>query len=488
MSHFQRCSRRAFLDFYGDASQQEPPSDYLLKLLRDSANHRQRVLATRSGQQPHYPLGDWAAGASLTYQMMQEGVECIQQGVLMAQYSEAVTLLSCPDLLIKQPGSSKLGDWCYVPIAVKLGKRPKLEYQVSVVFDAYVLSTVQVASLDQAWLMLRERGLCSVDVLSVLPQMQDVLTNCVQTLTSSQAPDVFIARNRCNLCPWFNHCYTIAQEQQHLSLVAGITPHRYSILQALDLTTVEALAHTPPSVLEPLAGFGKDVAEKLVLQARSNLTQQALLRSVIPPDMATDIPTCKVELYFDIEADPDMTLDYLLGVLVVNHETQCEQFHSFLAETPEAEYQIWTMFVDLVEQYPDAPIFHFCPYETHTIKRLAALYDTPPAVVKRTIDRCVDLHEQVTRRVILPIESYALKNIARWLGFNWRDPNATGAQAVCWYTQWLETGDRAYLEAIVTYNEDDCRAMYYLKNWLVSFFAQATQITPQNLQNPLLRV
>lgn len=471
LSHFQRCSRRAFLDFYGDASQQEPPSDYLLKLLRDNANHRQRVLATRSGQRPHYPIGDWVAGAHLTCQMMQEGVECIQQGVLMTQYSEAVTLLSCPDLLIKRPGLSEFGDWCYVPIAVRLGKRPKLEYQIGVVFDAYVLSIIQAANLDQAWLILRERGLCSVDVWSVLPQMQDVLTNCVQTLTSSQAPDVFIARNRCNLCPWLNHCYTIAKEQQHLSLVAGITPNRYSILQTLNLTTVEALAHTSPAMLEPLAGFGKDVAEKLVLQARSNLSRQALPRSRSLTEVAATIPTCQIELYFDIEADPDMTLDYLLGVLVVNREMQCEQFHSFLAETPEAEYQIWTMFLNLMEQYPNAPIFHFCPYEPHTIKRLAALYSTPPTMVKQIIDRCVDLHERVTRTVVLPIESYALKNIARWLGFNWRDPNATGAQTVCWYEQWLETGDRAYLEAIVTYNEDDCRAMYHLKNWLTSFFA-----------------
>ena len=34
--NYQRCSRRAFLDLYGDRSQRDPPSDYLLKLLQDS--------------------------------------------------------------------------------------------------------------------------------------------------------------------------------------------------------------------------------------------------------------------------------------------------------------------------------------------------------------------------------------------------------------------------------------------------------------------
>jgi uncharacterized protein len=223
-------------------------------------------------------------------------------------------------------------------------------------------------------------------------------------------------------------------------------------------------------VLEPLAGFGKDAAEKLVLQAQASLTAQAMPRSSTPLDLATELPTQTIELYFDIEADPDMTLDYLLGVLVVNRDTQTNRFYPFLAETPDDEYQVWLQFLDLVKQYPDAPIFHFCPYETHTIKRLAALYNTPSAVVKPILDRCVDLHERVTRAVILPVESYALKHIARWLGFDWRDANATGAQAVCWYSQWLETGDRRYLSATVEYNEDDCRAMYHLKNWLIEFF------------------
>jgi uncharacterized protein len=289
--HFQRCSRRAFLDLYGDGSQQEPPGDYLLKLIRDSSSHRRKVFATRSGDRPHYPTGDWAAGANATKQLMQQGAECIQQGILIAPHSEQVTLLSCPDLLVKKPGQSEFGNWCYVPIAIKLGKRPKLEYQVGVTFDAYVLAAAQGAWSEQVWLILREKGMYSVDLWTVLPQMQDILADCVQTLTSSQEPEVFIARNRCNLCTWFNYCYTIAHAQRHLSLLSGVTPSRYSVLQTLNLTTVEALATTSPEVLEPLAGFGKDAAEKIVLQAQASLTQQAIPRSSKPFDLATEIPS-----------------------------------------------------------------------------------------------------------------------------------------------------------------------------------------------------
>jgi uncharacterized protein len=59
------------------------------------------------------------------------------------------------------------------------------------------------------------------------------------------------------------------------------------------------------------------------------------------------------------------------------------------------------------------------------------------------------------------------------LGFEWRGNSANGAQCICWYNQWLETGDRAYLDTIVRYNEDDCRATYVAKAWLADFLDEA---------------
>jgi predicted RecB family nuclease len=103
------------------------------------------------------------------------------------------------------------------------------------------------------------------------------------------------------------------------------------------------------------------------------------------------------------------------------------------------------------------------------VERMAKLYGTPPHLIPPLIGRFVDLHRWVTEIVTLPIESYTLKLIARWLGFEWRDTQANGAQAIYWYTQWLESGDRAFLDAIISYNEDDCRATFRLKDWLVEF-------------------
>lgn len=497
LTNYQRCHRRAYLDVHGDLDDRDATNEYLLKLVQDSQDNQRGFLSRQTFHQPSYPSGDWQAAHQATLELMQQGVEQIFQAVLLVESVAGVTLRSNPDLLVKQPGRSLLGDWLYVPMEIKLGKRPKLEYQIAVAFHALVVAEVQGAWAEESWILLRERGTFAVDLWEVLPKMQEILDNCVQMLTQQQEPEVFIARSRCSLCHWLSHCHAIAQADQHLSLLPGVTPTRYVQLQTLNLTTVRSLAEMNPAALEPIPGFGRDAAHKLVRQARSTLHNQALLieesltfiggngRLGLTPQYphpihaAFEIPSAPVELYFDIEAEPTMNLAYLHGVLVVDRLAKSQTFYPLIAEQPEDEVRVWQEFLDLVWKYPQAPIFHFCPYEVQTVERLAKLYGTPSHLVQPLLSRFVDLHERITRAVTLPVESYALKPIARWLGFNWRDPSANGAQSICWYTQWLSTGDRTYLDSILVYNEDDCRATHHIKDWLVGFLMESSLQTAE---------
>lgn len=474
--HHQRCSRRAFLDLYGDRDHQDPPSDYLQKLQQDSILHRRNVLQNYEPlQRPDYLTGDWAAGARATQEMMAAGVDTIVRAVLVTNAPvDGVQLVSRPDLLVKLPGWSRWGDWSYAPIDIKLGKKPKLDYQVIATYHAYVLSRVQGVWPNETWLALRGGHLYAVDLSRQVLKLQEVLNNCLQDLRSPQAPDVFISHSRCDLCHWFSYCYQTAKASHHLSLLPGVTPARYEHLKASHLTTVESLAQISPKQLAPLPGFGDQVAEKLVHQAQALLGNCAIPR--LDPDLPhrfplwpEDLPCGEIELYFDIEAAPDQNLVYLHGVLLVNQRTGEEQFHALLAESPEQERHAWNDFLDLVHAYPDSPIYHFCPYEAQTMRKLGQLYGTPSHRIETLLGRFFDVHKCITDAVTLPIESYALKHIARWIGFDWRDEGANGAQSICWYNAWMESQDRRYLNAILRYNEDDCRATYRIKEWLVAF-------------------
>ncbi len=473
---YQRCQRRAYLELYGKREHRAPPSDYLAKLRQDSATHQQQVLTAHPQQhRPKYARRDWTEGAAKTLALMQQGVERISEGVLLLELETGLKLVSCPNLLIKQPGLSAFGDWLYAPADIRLGKRPKLDYQIAVAFHTYVLAAVQSAWPETAWLMLRQRSNYAVDLFNMLPRMQEILQDCIQTLSGADEPEIFISHSRCDLCQWSSHCYEIAQTSRHLSLLPGVTPSRYEHLQALELTSLEALAEANSRQLENLPGFGQSVAQRLVWQAQAALQNRAI------PDAgeqanhqgrllsAAELPTADIELYFDIEAAPEQNLIYLHGVLVVDRLAQTDSFYPLLARSAEEEQQVWELFLELVWRYPTAPIFHFCPYEVQTVRRLGEQYGVSSARIEQLVERFVDLHERVTRVAILPVESYALKPIARWLGFDWRDAEANGAQSIFWYAQWLKTGNIDFLTMILRYNEDDCRATYRVKDWLVQF-------------------
>ena len=638
---YQRCNLRAFLDTWGDWKQLDPPSDFLLKLMRDSSTYQQETLESETYQQPYYPRGDWAAGAAATLSLMQQGVDRIYRGVLCQgelgktngetasilgidgqylpdmgeipetpvhlsssiQHSSSITFVSRPHLLIKQPGDSKFGNWSYATADIWLSKRPKLDYQIIAAFHAQVLASVQDKMPENAWLMLRKKGLWAVNLYQRMPQMLEILDDCIEMLENRDKPEVFISRQKCTLCGWYTACHAEAESIKHLSLLPGVTAKRYATLKVLGLTDLESLANANSDLLASYPEFVAGVAVDVVQQARSTLLNQPFVReegssatdfvtdvtdvtdikdrskkqegtdskdldadtginykkevrsqdseevnsSQVVPDIAENIwdhvgidelentagvahggsetgffhqntslqpedsvknpvssvgvhksstentpaklsipapilrpkpipysqsvflPIAPIELYFDIEAEPELNLDYLHGVLVVDRYNNTEKYYQFLAESPAEEGAAWEEFLQLMWTYPIAPIFHFCDYEIKTFKRLAKLYNTPAYLWKPVLKRFIDIHKYVTQKAIMPVESYALKPIARWLGFEWRDAKANGAQCVCWYEDWLKTGDRSILEAIVRYNEDDCRATYVVKDWLTNF-------------------
>ena len=249
-----------------------------------------------------------------------------------------------------------------------------------------------------------------------------------------------------------------------------MTPSRYGSLQDIGIITTESLAQANSDTIQEM--LGRELGEKLQQQAYSIVNNNPIPRPQPQYQLLESLAEKTVELYFDIEAEPERNLDYLLGVVMVDRLSQTQTFYPFLAETPEEEGIIWQQFLEFVNSYDQAPIFHFSDYEKDTIKRLGNLYGTPYPQVEDLVNRLIDLHHFVITSVIFPVENYSLKSLGNWLGFNWRDAGVSGDQCVCWYDQWLTTGDRSIIESILRYNEDDCLATLHLKNWLQEFFSQ----------------
>ena len=187
-----------------------------------------------------------------------------------------------------------------------------------------------------------------------------------------------------------------------------------------------------------------------------------------------ELPTAAVELFFDVETDPFRDLCYLHGFVVrVNGHNTTERFETFSANeaTPELEKQAFADAWRFAQEHSDAVVYYYSPYERTIWKRLARDYpevaseDDVLALFEQP--RFVDLYQDVVRsKMIWPTPSLSIKALAKFLGFQWRDTDPSGAASVQWFHQWVETGDVNIWNRILEYNEDDCRAMRVLADAL----------------------
>lgn len=156
--HYQRCSRRAFLNVHGDQEQKQPEKDFRQKLKEESENHCQTILAKFYPiyHQPKSPKDDLWKRSLETETLMKQGVDCIYQGIIHYSNYDNVTYFGSPTLLVKQNIPSSWGKWSYYPVTIQFGNHPKTEYKILSGFYGYLLGKVQGLTPSTSTLILRD--------------------------------------------------------------------------------------------------------------------------------------------------------------------------------------------------------------------------------------------------------------------------------------------------------------------------------------------
>ena len=85
-------------------------------------------------------------------------------------------------------------------------------------------------------------------------------------------------------------------------------------------------------------------------------------------------------------------------------------------------------------------------------------------------DTMIDLHEVAVKAFAFPTYSNGIKDVARWIGFEWRHPDVGALSAIEVYLQYMQDPGayRDEMKLVMDYNEDDCRAVMAVKDWLAS--------------------
>ena len=301
----------------------------------------------------------------------------------------------------------------------------------------------------------------------------------------------------CAICPWNAQCAKRRDDDDHLSLVAGIRRDQIAKLEGAGICTLAQLAaaqpgQKPEKLREATFANLHNQAEQQQLHRSSRANggagshfyrfrEQADERS----GFAKLPKPAEGDVFFDIEGDPlyrsDRGLEYLWGVYLPLEN----EYKSFWATDATAERTAFEQFVDFVterrKRYPYAHVYHYASYETSVLKRLMGRYGSREREVDGFLREGVfiDLLPVVRQGLWISQPSYSIKKVEAFYGVLRETQVKGGDESIVMFESWLDDRDDAILEDIRAYNEDDCRSTFRLREWLVALRGEFNAARPE---------
>ena len=361
------------------------------------------------------------------------------------------------DALQRVAGSSRLGNFHYVPMLFHEAERPARKPRALLELLGLVLETVQ--GRQPRWGVLVHGQACEVARLRLRPNVEQVrrVMEEMQTIQGAATPPPLTLNSHCQICEFRHRCHTEATAKDDLSLLQGIVEKEIRKYRRRGIFTVTQLSCT----FRP-SKKGKQAKQKR--QPHHHALQALAIREKKIHILGhPELPTCTTRIYFDIEGDPERHFDYLLGMIVEGNGIM--ERHSFWADSPAEEPRLFLQFLDVVGRYDDCRIYCYGGYEAAFLRRMSKVVKHQD-VDERLFSRLVNVLSVIYAHVYFPTYSNGLKDIGKFLGCRWTEADASGIQSIVWRRKWEETCSVTFKDMLTTYNLEDCAALKRVTEFL----------------------
>jgi predicted RecB family nuclease len=451
------CPRKAFLLLSG------PPAN--------SPHEYVQVVAAAASENASSYLTTLAAAASAAGHSVAEDIRS-EAEVIIRPTIQFGNLTASPDALLATASNVSRRGVHYEPVLVVGTYRLESEHRHRLNYIGYLLAQLQESPPARGFVIAEDGKRHSVK----LDATHRVVESTIATLRNwtSQSKSVepeprVVLNDHCPCCPFRNQCEAQALQADDLSLLDRITPKMLRRYHKKGIFTVNQLSY----VFRPrrFRKFPRSKAAvfNVELQALAIRTGKIYLQQV---------PALKrngIEIFLDVEGIPDNGTYYLFGALVSNSESNTATYHPYWADAQQ-EREAFAALVSKLAEYPDAPIYHYGRYE----KQAFTILERRHGVACNSIrDRLVNISASIYGKVYFPVRSNNLKELGRYLGATWSSPEASGLQSLVWRHHWEASSADCYKQMLLTYNEEDCRALILLTNELT----KVAETADSNLSN-----
>jgi uncharacterized protein len=490
VANFLACRHVMTLDRAQAAGQEERPffNDPGIELLRElGAKHERAYLEHLVGVHNSVVTipSDipWDEGAARTVDALRRGTGAIYQGVFRIGPWHGR-----PDFLVRTEKPSALGAWSYEAIETKLARSTKVGALIQLCFYSDLLSQIQ--EVQPEWMQVVPGG----NTESAKYRVQQYIAyfrkikqdfDAAQQLGQNTYPE---PTEHCNVCSWDPVCDKRRHDDDHLSLVAGITRTQRKALAERDVTSVAALARVDLATLPRMDGVRQPTLVRLLDQAEllvEGRNQGHLIYKIL--DIETNAGLCELpapsqwDVFLDLEGDPYVfghDLEYLMGMLTLPEQAGGQPtYQSIWSFDPSEERESFAKFMEIImdrlNRYPEMHIYHYASYEPTAIKRLAGRHGLGVDEVDQLLraEVFVDLYRIVKQGIRASVESYSIKKIEGLYDFQRANPPRVSVLALQTFGAALAMGTAReaaaeLLPPLETYNRDDCLSALRLREWL----------------------
>jgi predicted RecB family nuclease len=463
---YLKCETKAYLKSLDVVGNRHEFSDWERRLVEDFK--RQFFAHLRS----IYREDEYIIGVPLTRALDNERCRLLLDCVVQIPGLQIPELQSHIHILERPPSRGKTKYDPFVPIRLIPQEKLTPQDKLLLAFDALALSAA-IGDAPPFGQIIHGSKYSVVKVkLDELMKSAKAIVDKIAIRQASPTPPRLILNKHCAECEYQPRCRQLALEKDDLSLLSSITEKEIKKQHSKGIFSVTQLSYTFRARRKPRRSAYKPDEYSHALRALA--IRERKIHIAGKPELTLQ----GNPVYLDVEGVPDRDFYYLIGLRFRSGNSDIQV--SFWANDLSEEKEIWTSFLQTLAKIETPQLVYYGSYETAFLKRMRGRYgDTAesPVSLDQLIVNSVNILPVIYAHIYFPTYSNGLKEIAKYLGFQWSETTASGLNALMWRLEWEFSNNSSLKQKLVTYNAEDCEALEKVTGAVAQLCQRQTEAT-----------
>lgn len=444
---YSQCPRKAYLLLF--EKEEEIAVEYIEFLKKRKQNHQEAYLKSINTTASEITL-------SRIQELEYQGKSYFSKVTLQFNEFQA----RC-DLLCIEQIEEDLDNLRYEPRILTGTYSVTKEQKLNLLFIGYLLEKILKLSINKGKIISLDNSCHTIklnDNAKLIKPLINPINKWIKTFPSEPPP--VILNKHCPYCQFQVSCREKAEQNDDLSLLTSITAKSWQKYHKRGILTIKQLSYLYKPKKQKRNKKNTFSSHKPEIQALAIRTGKIYLQ---------DIPLLsrqEVEIFLDIEGIPDEKIYYLIGVLIFIRGQV--NYTCFWADNRDEEDIIWLQFMERINFYPEAPIYHYGSYEAKAIKKLSKNHLDEDSY-KLLEKRLININQYIYGKVYFPVYSNSLKDLGKYVGASWSNSLSSGLKSLVFRYHWEENRNTQIKQILINYNQEDCQALKLLTDVISSF-------------------